>query len=818
MKQLSPINDWFASKEWTPWPFQKKAWRAYLKGEHGLIHVPTGSGKTYAALMGPLAELIDAIRKNKGQPIEGLQLLYVTPLRALTRDIEAAILRPIEELKLPITVDNRTGDSSSYRKAKQKQKLPNILITTPESLTILMSYPGAGAKFNSLKAVLADEWHELLGTKRGVQLELALARLRRWAPELRTWGLSATLGNLDEAAQAIVGVNNQASIVSANIKRPVRIQTLLPDSVDSFPWGGHIGIQLLPQVKALLEEPGSTLVFTNTRYQAERWYQELLKQCPDWITEIALHHGSLELETRRWVEGEVKSGKLRAVVCTSSLDLGVDFPAVERVIQIGSPHGLARLIQRAGRAKHRMGESSTIYCVPTHALELLEFSALREAYRAKALENRFRFEKPLDVLAQHLLSCALCEPFNVESLYQEVIQAYCYRDLEFREFQWVMALLEHGGSKLQAYPEYHKLSLNPTHHYEVTNPTTQRLHRMNIGTITSDASIQVNYINGATLGAVEEWFVSKLQAGDIFTFAGKTLEFIRIHEKAVYVRKSNKATTVIPRWAGGRLPLSESLGKELRSLIEQPNKTRQNPELKAAQPILTAQQQYSVLPQADELLIETCKTREGYHCFIFPFEGRLVHEGLASLWASALAQRQSASFSLSVSDYGLELLSKEPFPYRQLILEVIDSPPPTRNDLIDAVEASLNLNELAKRQFRAIARISGLVLQNYPGNYKTANQLQTSASLLYDVFKRYDPENLLLYQAKREVLEQLFELARLERTLLRLKSSRLVHQEVARPTPLGFPLMVERIASKLSSESLSDRVEKMKARWSKVKA
>lgn len=813
MEPLQPIDNWFEKNHWEPWAFQRKAWEAYLLGESGLVHVPTGSGKTYAALMGPLAELIQ--RHQAGEPVKGLQVLYITPLKALSRDVEAAIKRPILELNLPFTVESRTGDSSGSSKTRQRKTLPTLLVTTPESLAILMSYPDAKKQFQGLKAVIADEWHELLGTKRGVLLELNLSRLRKWQPNLKSWGLSATLGNLEEAAQAVVGVNQPYRIISADIKRPVQIETLLPETIDSFPWGGHLGITLLEQVLKLLEVEGSTLVFTNTRFQAERWFQAIIDRRPAWAKELALHHGSLDKEERHFVEAGVKAGELRAVVCTSSLDLGVDFPAVEQIIQIGSPHGLARLIQRAGRAKHRMGESSTIYCVPTHGLELLEFTALREAYLSQKLESRFRFEKPFDVLSQHLLSCALSEAFNEEALFKEVKQACPYKQLTEEEFSWVIALLVHGGSRLQAYPEYHKLT-KTDEGYEVSNKTTKRLHRMNIGTITSDASLKVKYLKGATLGTVEEWFVSRLSAGDIFTFAGKTLEFIRSEDKVVYVKRSTKQTTTIPRWGGGRLPLSESLGEQLRQLIASKPDRKEAPELKVARPLLEAQHELSSLPKEDELLIELCKTREGYHCWIYPFEGRLVHEGLASLWASKLAEQEKASFSLSVNDYGLELVTKKAYPFDTHLIKILTSPPGDRNTLIDAIEASLNLNDLARRQFRDIARITGLVLQNYPGNYKTGNQLQTSASLLYDVFKRYDPDNLLLYQAKKEVLEQLFELERLERTLNRIKQSRLVIHTVKRPTPLGFPLLVERLASKLTTESLAERVAALKEKWLKV--
>lgn len=802
-----PLARWFHSKGWTPFPFQEAAWAAYLRGESGLLHVPTGAGKTYAAYLGPLSEI--ATHRQKG-----LQLLYLTPLRAVARDVELALLDPVRYLAADLSVESRTGDTSSSVRQRQRERLPEVLITTPESLCLLLSHERAAEHFASLRAVIVDEWHELLGSKRGTQVELALARLRRFAPGLRTWALSATLSNLEQAARAAVGTRLTPTLVGAELERPVVVDTLLPDTVDAFPWAGHLGLGMVEKVAAWLEPSRSTLLFTNTRSHAERWYEGLRFLRPEWDRLLALHHGSIDREERERVERGLKEGSVRLVVCTSSLDLGVDFGPVERVVQIGSPKGIARTLQRAGRSAHRPGAACHLLFVPTHALELVEMAAAREALARREVEPRTLLHQPLDVLAQHLVTCALGGGFTREDMLAEVRESLAYQQLGDESFDRTLALVTEGGAALRAYPEFHRVVLQEGR-YTVADARVARLHRMNVGTITSDSIVELRYWNGRRLGSIEEAFVGRLRRGDTFLFAGKRLEFCRMKDMTAYVKPATAKASQTPRWAGGRLPLSGSLAAAVRRTFQAVRQGRlEGPELAAARPVLEAQQRLSRLPAEQSCLAELCQTKDGHHLFLYPFEGRLVHEGLAALLALRLSRLQPATFSLSVNDYGLELLTPEPFPYEEALRPALFS----RERLVEDVLESVNMGELARRQFRDIARVAGLVQPGLPSARKSTRQIQASASLLYDVFARYEPEHLLLLQARREVLEQHFEQGRLTTTLARLERQPLEVLHVPRPTPLGFPLVVERISASLSSESLLERVQRLKEKWTREDA
>jgi ATP-dependent helicase Lhr and Lhr-like helicase len=801
------IDAWFAQQAWQPLHFQQDAWQAYREGASGLLYVPTGSGKTYAALFGPLAQLLEHPPDPK---TDGLRIVYITPLRALSRDVEKALSKPCADLGLNLRIETRTGDTKASLRLRQKKLLPQILITTPESFALLLSYPQAQEQFAGLNCIIIDEWHELAGAKRGILLELALARVRAFAPGVQTWALSATLANPSWAAQVAVGTGAPWRVIKAAINRPVSLHSLLPDAVDAFPWAGHLGMAMRDKLVADLDINRSTLIFTNTRYQAEKWYQEILAARPDWAGLMAMHHGSLDMKTRDFVETSIKSGAMKLVVCTSSLDLGVDFPQVERVYQIGSPKGIARVMQRAGRASHRAGEPCAITCVPTHALELIEFAATRQAILSGAVEPRPSLKKPYDVLAQHLISCAAGDGFEPRQLFAEIQTAHSYQTLTWQEFNWVLQLVEHGGANLHAYSDYYKIAQDEAGLYRITSPRLSHIHRMNIGTINSDAQLQVKFLRGKALGFIEEGFVSRLKRGDRFVFAGRTLELFRIEDDVALVKLSAKKSTAITKWPGSRLPISESLSEAIREVLAVSAQGQQIPELAAIATILQAQAALSAVPKPHQLLIETCKTREGYHLFLYPFEGRLVHEGLAPLLAYRFAQWQKASFALTVNDYGLELVCKDPFPYAQ----ALDQQPFSTHNLTADILASLNVSTMAKRQFRDIARVSGLVNQNYPGRRHLARQLQASASLIFDVFQRYEPENLLLKQSEREALDQFFEQSRLQRTLQRLADSQWLLCPVAHPTPFGFPLLTERVASHLSNESIAERVAKLIHQWS----
>jgi ATP-dependent Lhr-like helicase len=800
--RLQPILDWFDRQGWQPLPFQLAVWQAFLAGKSGMVQVPTGSGKTYAAVMGAIAAMLET-------PGVGLQLLYLTPLRALTRDIEQAILRPIQEMGWNLRVESRTGDTSSSRKTRQLKAMPDILLTTPESLSLMLSYPDAVERFRTLRGVVLDEWHELLSSKRGTQTELCLSYLRSLKPELQTWAVSATLGNVQAAAQVAVGVGTEPVIVQANIQRSTVIRSILPESVDTFPWAGHLGLRLFEELVAALDIHTSTLIFTNTRSQAERWYQALTFALPDHTDQIALHHSSIDVRQREAIETGVKAGEIRWVVCTSSLDLGVDFQPVERVVQIGSSRNLARLLQRAGRSAHTPGGTSEILFLPTHALELLEISAFRRGLAAGAVESRRPLHQPYDVLIQHLVTLACGDGFSPGQTLNQIQTTVAYADFSQEEFDWILDFLTKGGKCLNAYPQYKKLVLEGEV-YKVSNPQITRMHRMGIGTIASNQTVQLRYTNQTQIGAVEEGFVSKLKKGDVFFFAGRQVEFFMMKDMVAYVKSTTKKSTVTPSWAGGNLAISDSVSRYLKQEIELTSEqTSINQELSCIAPILSTQKRISHLPAIQELLIETCKTREGQHLYVYPFAGRFVHEGLGFLWGYRFASQKSATFTISINDYGFEILAPKNYPFKDLFSETFFEVDRIRED----IRSSMNLSELINRKFRGIAQVAGLVFKGYPSAQKTSRQLQVSSSLVYEVFCKYEPDNLLLKQAEQEVLSQQLEVHRLAETLTQMRSQTIIWKATKRPSPFAFPLLVERLSSRLSNESLLERIERMKEQW-----
>ena len=809
---LSIIAHWFARQAWQPFEFQEQVWRATLAGESGLIHAATGTGKTYAAWFAGLLDWLSS-HPDPGSweavPPPSLQVLWITPLKALAADTEQALQRPLTDLNLPWTVARRTGDTSNYWKKKQLEQPPSALITTPESLSLLLSRRESKQMFSDLRLVVVDEWHELLGSKRGVQTELGLARLRRWRPDVRVWGLSATLGNLDEALAALLGVDENkrplsGQLIQGVVPKEIIIDSLIPRTMDRFPWAGHLGLKMLPQVLDAIEEGKTTLLFCNTRNQVERWYQAIFEARPDWIGTVALHHGSLAADKRTWVEDGLRNGTLRCVVATSTLDLGVDFPTVDRVLQIGSPKGVARLLQRAGRSGHQPGAVSRVTCVPTHAFELVEVTAVRHAIANGSMEARAPISKPLDLLVQHVVTIAAGGGFRADELLAEVRRSYAYRHLTEAEWQWVLAFVTTGGQSLAAYDRYHRL-VPRDEIYRVKDRQILNLHRSNIGTIVSDAQMQVKYLRGGSLGTLNESFVSRLKPGDKFIFAGKPLAFVRVRDMTVYVQRAANLRGATPRWTGTSLPISPELGTAVRQQLANVNHgLLDEPELQAVAPILRLQQNWSRLPDMDELLIEQIKTREGYHLFIYPFAGKLVHQGLAALLAYRLAQQQPLTFTMTVNDYGLELLSaKRP---------LLPSPLSALFDIETVAEelpASLNAAAMAKRQFREVARVAGLVTQGPQWQRKSARQIQASSGLIYDVLAKYESENLLLNQARQEVLQRQLDESRLMQTMTRLQTAQIVLMTPSRPTPLCFPLLVSRLQARLSSEKLADRVRRM---------
>ncbi|QVW24569.1 ligase-associated DNA damage response DEXH box helicase [Pseudomonas hormoni] len=805
---------WFTARGWKPFAFQKQVWAAVKKGQSGLLHASTGAGKTYAVWFAALNRFASAVspaekpgkRKLLAQP---LTVLWITPMRALAADTARALEEPLRDLQIPWSVGLRTGDTSSSERARQTRRLPSALITTPESLTLMLARADAQTALSTLRMVVVDEWHELLGNKRGVQLQLALARLRRWNPELIVWGVSATLGNQAHAEQVLIPQGGGIS-VQGQTRKALQVDTLLPPAIERFPWAGHIGLKMLPQVVAEVASSPSSLLFTNTRAQSEIWYQALLEARPDWAGLIALHHSSLSRDTRDWVERALKDGQLKAVVCTSSLDLGVDFLPVERVLQIGSAKGVARLMQRAGRSGHAPGRVSRVTLVPTHSLELIEAAAAQDAVARHRIEPRESPHKPLDVLVQHLVSMALGGGFLPDELYEEVRGAWAYRDLTVEDWTWALAFVRHGGLSLTAYPDYRRVEPDEQGVWRVPDARLARRHRMSIGTIVSDASIQLKFWSkgggGKQLGSVEEGFIARLKPGDGFLFAGRLLELVRVENMTAYVKRSTVKKAAVPRWNGGRMPLSNELAQAVVARFSAAAQGEfVGPEMEALRPLLEVQQRWSGLPTENSLLAETLKSREGWHLFLFPFAGRQVHLGLASLLAWRVSQQQAVTFSIAVNDYGLELLSATSVEWSSVLNPGLLSPEQLLNDVL----ASLNAGELALRRFREIARIAGLVFAGYPGAPKSTRQVQASSGLFFEVFKQYDAGNLLLAQAGEEVLRNELDIHRLEQTLERISRLRLDVHPVKRPTPLGFPLLVERMRESMSSEKLADRIRRM---------
>lgn len=820
------VSAWFASLDMKPFAFQEEAWQHIINKRSGLVNAPTGCGKTFSVFLGSVIDFIssnaeDYTKKRKN----GLQLLWVTPLRALAKDIARAMEEVIEGLGMQWQVGTRNGDTPISERQKQKRQMPEVLIITPESMHLLLAQRDYANVFTTLKLIAVDEWHELLGSKRGVQVELAISRIlgmrktgegRREKGEVALWGISATIGNLEQAREVLlsplklINENDEGVLVRANIEKPIDVIAVFPDEIEKYPWSGHLGLKLVHKVIDIINNSRTTLIFINTRGMSETWYQTLLKECPDLAGAIALHHGSIDMDMRAWVEESLHTGLLKAVVCTASLDLGVDFRPVETVIQVGSPKGVARFLQRAGRSGHQPGQVSRIYFLPTHSLELVEAAALKAAKDINFIESRDPRVLCFDVLTQYLCTLAVSDGFRPEEILHEVRATYCYSDITNDEFTELLHFITSGGTALQQYDEYKKVEVIDGL-YRINSRRIAMRHRLHIGTIVSDPMLKVRFIGGGYIGMIEEYFISRLQAGDVFTLAGRTLEFVMIKEMTVLVRRSSAKKSIVPSWQGGRMPLSANLGIMLRKKFNEAynviNKktTDTDIEISTLEPLFMLQQKLSHIPKENELLIEHIETKDGYHLFVYPFEGRLVHEALGALLSYRISRITPITFSFAMNDYGFELLSDQPIPVDDNNCEDLFS----SENLLEDIQRSVNSAEMAKRKFRDIAVIGGLIFQGYPGEHKKARHLQSSASLLFQVFNEYDKNNLLLRQAYNEVMEQQMEEARLRDTLSRINSSNIVITFPERLTPFSFPLKVDSMRENLSSEKLEDRVRRM---------
>lgn len=813
------ISEWFQKKEWQQFAFQKEMQSAYLEGCSGLLNAPTGSGKTFAMFLPFVADYINKHPEDyHKRECKGLLMLWITPLRALTNDIRKAMQTVVDDLELPWTVASRTGDTSAKEKAAIKKKLPQILLTTPESLHIMLAQKNYPKIFENLQVVVADEWHELLGTKRGVQLELGLSKLKsinrgliNSTPSnqlLKIWGISATIGNLEQAAEVLLGNEmppEKVKLVRAKLDKKLVINSIIPENIEEFSWAGHLGIKLLPQVMEVVAKSKTTLIFTNTRSQTEIWYQVILEKYPEYAGIMAMHHGSLDTELRTWVENALHAELLKVVVCTSSLDLGVDFRPVDTVIQIGSPKGVARFMQRAGRSGHHPGATSRAWFVPTHSLELLEGAAIKQAITEEIFESRDPIVLAMDVLTQYLVTLAVSDGFKAEEIFREIKTTYAFADLGEKEFNQTLDFITKGGKTLAAYDEYLKVEIDDGI-YMVKSRKVAMRHRLTMGTIVGDVSMRVKFLTGGYLGSIEEDFISRLKIGDSFWFAGRSLELVKIKDLTAFVRKSQKSNGRIPSWMGGRIPLSSQLSAMFRKKLDEvAHHVEEDIEIKTLRPLFDMQAELSHLPKKDEFLIEEFNSKDGYHLFFYPFEGRLVHEGMASLFAFRISKIQKASFSIAMNDYGFELLSDERIPLEQALKNDLF----TSDNLLEDIQHSLNANEMARRRFRDIAHIAGLVFTGYPGKTMKNRHLQASTSLLFDVFNEYEPDNVLVRQAYNEALQFQLEEFRLREALKRIKSLKVIIKQSSKPTPFAFPIMVDRLREKLTTESLEERVLKM---------
>ncbi|MEH6760915.1 MAG: ligase-associated DNA damage response DEXH box helicase [Maribacter arcticus] len=807
-------ENWFQEQQWKPFKFQKDTWKAFLQGKNGLLNAPTGSGKTYALWFPIVLNYIENNLDYKTKHKKGLKAIWITPLRALSQEIKQSAERITLDLGTQMTVGIRSGDTSTKERAQQKKQMPDLLITTPESLQLLLATKGYDKIFKDCSAIVVDEWHEILGTKRGVQMELALSRIKTISSELRIWGISATIGNLEQARDVLLGPESKALknsvLIKANINKKITVKSIIPKKMETFPWRGHLGLHLLEDVIPIINNSKTTLLFTNTRSQCEIWFQKILEKHPEYAGEMAMHHGSINKETRVWVENAIRDEGLKAVVCTSSLDLGVDFAPVETVIQIGGPKGVARFLQRAGRSGHRPGKESVIYFLPTHSIELIEASALQKAVKQNTVEDRMPYLNSYDVLLQYLTTLAISNGFYPDEIYKEIKQTFCYQAISDDQWRWLLNFLVMGSQSLQSYDEYKKVEVESDGKFTVTNRGVAMRHRFQIGTIVGDVNLAVKYQKGGYIGSIEEFFISKLNKGDVFTFAGRNLEFIRIKEMTVQVRNSNKKTNKISSWMGSRLTLSAQMSELLRNELyssSEPLKN-QSTEIRALAPLFARQRRESIVPKPSEFLIETFKTRDGYHHLFYPFEGRFVHEAMGSLIGYRISLLSPITFSLAFNDYGFELLSDQPIDIQQ----VLDNNLFTTDFMLDDLQKSLNATEMARRRFRDVAIISGMVFTGYPKKGIKMKHLQSNSQLLFDVFRDYEPDNLLFQQAFTETFEHQLEEGRLRLSLERIATQDIVWKECAKPTPFSFPLITDRMSrEKLSSEKLADRIKKMAA-------
>ncbi|GAA4023870.1 ligase-associated DNA damage response DEXH box helicase [Sphingomonas swuensis] len=739
-------------------------------GRHALLVAGTGAGKTLAGFLPTICDLAD-------KPAEGLHTLYISPLKALAVDVQRNLLDPIGEMGLPIRVETRTGDTPSDRKARQRAKPPQVLLTTPESLSLLLSYPDSFQMFAGLRTIVLDEIHAFARDKRGDLLALALARLQRIAPDLRRVGLSATVAD-SEAYKGWLAPDADIEAVDLVEGEPGAepvLDILLPEN--RVPWSGHSGRYAAKQVMAEIEKHRTTLVFCNTRGLAELIFQDLWKVNGQSLP-IGVHHGSLALEARRKVEAAMAEGRLRALVCTSSLDLGIDWGDVELVIQMGAPKGSSRLLQRIGRANHRLDEPSHGTIVPGNRFEYLEARAALDAVDARELDPEIFRPGTLDTLAQHILACACAAPFEQGELLAEIRSAAPYAGLSDELFGTVLAYIATGGYALRAYDKFRRLVEDSPGHWRITKPNVAVQHRMNAGIIVDNPMLDVRFKNGRMLGRIEEGFASTLTVGDHVFFAGLSLEVLQFKDSDILVQASKKEARLVT-YGGQRMSMTTHLADRVKGFLASPDEWHRFPD--DVREWLEVQQRRSRLPQPDELLVETFP-HEGRHFLVmYSFEGWNAHQSLGMLVTKRMEKMGLKPLGFVANDYALSVYGLEPIGDPAPLL----SPDILEGEFVEWVEQSM----LLKRAFREVAVIGGLVERQHPGKRKTGKQVSFSTDLIYDVLRKYEPEHLLMRAAWDDARARMTELGRLAR-LVERAAAQMVHVDLSRVTPMAVPLMV----------------------------
>ncbi len=761
--------DWFARRGWSPRPHQLEILQAAQTGENVLLVAPTGGGKTLAGFLPSLVALAN------GRETSALHTLYVSPLKALAADIARNLQTPVQDMALPIRIETRTGDTSSEKRRQQKATPPDILLTTPESLAVLLSQPEGAAFFGGLQAVVIDEIHALAGTKRGDQLALGLSRLATLAPTARRIGLSATAAH-PQALLAYVGVGGPARLVEVAEGAAPRLRMMLPEQ--RIAWAGRMGLASASAVLARITEAGMTIVFVNTRAQGELLFQELWK-LNEANLPIGLHHGSLDLAQRLRVEAAMARGELRAVVATSSLDLGIDWGGVDQVIQVGAPKGVSRLLQRVGRSNHRMDEASQAILVPANRFEVLECQAAIAGVAAHELDGEAPLPGGLDVLAQHLLLTAAAGPYLPDALYAEVVRAAPYAALSRTDFDDVLRFVEDGGYALSTYERYRKLFRDSEGRVHIRGERTARQARMNVGTIVEAPLLKVR-MRSQTLGEVEEYFANTLRAGDTFMFAGRLLQFIRIRETFLECVDGGTGTPMVPAYAGARLPLTTNLAARVRAMLHDPASWPAYPE--PVREWLELQRDRSELPGPDGLLIEVFPRQGRWYLVAYTFEGRNAHQTLGMLLTKRMERAGTAPLGFVATDYVLGAWSaNEPGDVEALF---------DQDMLGDDLDAWMAESSMLRRTFRNVAVIAGLIERHYPGADKNRRQVTVNSDLIYDVLRRHQPDHVLLRATRADAAGGLTDLSRLS-LLLGRAQGRITVRRLDRVSPLAVPVLLD---------------------------